>query len=121
MRTGIVKIKCVGLVATTKTRVVKVVPWGLAHRLRIGVVVLLIVAHVIHVVIWVRGVVLIPLTGVLEFSYFESLLNEDILDIVRQIVYFVFRLVFFVLFLFRLFDKFAFQVLYFDLIEKAEL
>lgn len=89
-KSGIIKIKCVSLVASGKGGVVELVAGVLGQVLRVGVVVVLVVAQAVHVVVRVGGVVLISLAGVFELLDFEGLLDQDVLHIIGQVVDLVF-------------------------------
>ncbi len=118
-----VKINCVGLVAADKRGVIELIThvlWVLAEGLVVGVVVFLVVAHVVDVVVGIRGVVFIALAGVFELSYLERLLDQNVFYIVRQIINFVFGLII-ILLVFWFAHALAFEVFGLNLVEKSEL
>lgn len=80
----------------------------------------MVVAHAVDVVVGIWSVVLVALTGVFEFSDFEGLLDEDVFDVVRQVINFVFGLVV-VVFVFGFADALAFEIFCLDFIKKPEL
>lgn len=82
------------MVISAKRLVVEVVGWVLVHRLSIGQIILrTVTANIVHVFVRIWGVILIFLAGVFKFANFESLLDENILDVIGQVVYLIFRLV----------------------------
>ena len=91
----------------------------LIHRLRIRVIVLWTIVHVIHVVIWVSRVHLTFLARVFELFYLKSLLNQNILHVVWQIIYLKPRLLI-LLGVFRLPNQLKLQVFCLYLIEQSE-
>jgi hypothetical protein len=118
---GVVKINCVGLVVPTERRVVKLVPRVLAHGLRIGAIVLLVVAHAVDIVVRVGRIVLIALAGVLEFPDLKGLLDENILNVIGQVVDLILGLILLILLILRLSQKLGLPVFRLYLIKQTEL
>jgi hypothetical protein len=80
----------------------------------------LVVAHIVHVVVGIWSIVLVSLAGVFEFSDFEGLLDENVFDVIRQVINFVFGLVI-VVFVFGFTNALGFEIFCLDFIKKPEL
>lgn len=117
-----VKIKCVsGVIGCIEViHLIRRDLINLADILRIRVIILLVVPHIIHVIVRI-GVVIVPLTGILELFDLESLLDENILHVVRQVVNLVLSLIVLILLRLRLPKYLHLQVLYLHLVKQVEL
>ncbi len=95
----------------------------LIESLWIWVIVFLIIPHWVDIIVRVCRwrVILITLTGVLKLSELEGLLDEDILDIIWQVIYFVLAFIFISILVLQFTWNFHFQILYLHLVEKTEL
>ncbi len=76
----------------------------------------MVVADVVDVVVRVGSVLFVALAGVFELAYLEGLLDEYVLNVIGEIVYFVLSLII-VLITLRLAQDFGLEVFYLDLVE----